>query len=75
MLRNFDEKLNGFLFVAILSILLLAMSSYGYESFYARFEVSYMIFQKFSLYSTLYISFIFSGIFVACHLKNFIIKS
>jgi len=40
MLRNFDEKLNGFLFIVILPILLFAMSYYGFESSYTRFKTS-----------------------------------
>lgn len=40
MLRTFDEKLNGFLFVVILPILLFAMSYYGFESSYTRFKTS-----------------------------------
>lgn len=40
MLRTFDEKLNGFLFVVFLPIFLFAMSYYGFESSYTRFKTS-----------------------------------
>jgi hypothetical protein len=40
MLKIFDEKLNGFLFVVLLPILLFAMSYYGFESSYTRFKTS-----------------------------------
>jgi hypothetical protein len=40
MLRTFDEKLNGFLFVVLLPILLFVMSYYGFESSYTRFKTS-----------------------------------
>lgn len=38
MLRNFDEKLNGFLFVVILPFLLFFMSYYGFESSYIKLK-------------------------------------
>ncbi|MBW8522414.1 hypothetical protein K0U91_08000 [Chryseobacterium chendengshani] len=40
MFRTLDEKLNGFLFVIILPILLFVMSYYGFESSYTRFKTS-----------------------------------
>lgn len=38
MLRNFDEKLNGFLFVVIFPFLLFFMSYYGFESSYVKLK-------------------------------------
>lgn len=38
MLRTFDEKLNGFLFVVILPFLLFFMSYYGFESSYVKLK-------------------------------------
>lgn len=40
MLKTFDEKLSGFLFVVILPFLLFFMSYYGFESFYTHFKTS-----------------------------------
>ncbi len=40
MLKTFDEKLNGFLFVVILPFLLFVMSYYGFESSYTKFKTS-----------------------------------
>lgn len=40
MFKNFDEKINGFLFVIVLPLLLFAMSYYGFESSYTRLKVS-----------------------------------
>lgn len=39
-MKNFDERLNGFLFIVILPILLFGMSYYGFESSYTRFKTS-----------------------------------
>ncbi|MCY0969872.1 hypothetical protein [Chryseobacterium wangxinyae] len=38
MLKTFDEKLNGFLFVVILPFLLFVMSYYGFESSYVKLK-------------------------------------
>ncbi|MFL9835125.1 hypothetical protein [Chryseobacterium terrae] len=40
MLKIFDEKLSGFLFVVILPFLLFFMSYYGFESSYTHFKTS-----------------------------------
>jgi len=40
MIKTFDEKLSGFLFVVILPFLLLFMSYYGFESSYTRLKSS-----------------------------------
>lgn len=40
MLKIFDEKLSGFLFVVILPFLLFFMSYYGFESSYTQFKTS-----------------------------------
>lgn len=40
MLKTFDEKLSGFLFVVILPFLLFFMSYYGFESSYTKFKTS-----------------------------------
>jgi hypothetical protein len=40
MLKIFDEKINGFLFVIILPLLLFSMSYYGFESSYTRLKTS-----------------------------------
>ncbi|SEW45802.1 Dolichyl-phosphate-mannose-protein mannosyltransferase [Chryseobacterium wanjuense] len=40
MFKIFDEKINGFLFVIILPLLLFAMSYYGFESSYTRLKTS-----------------------------------
>ncbi|MGO4708597.1 hypothetical protein AB4Y90_05650 [Chryseobacterium sp. 2TAF14] len=40
MLKTFDEKLSGFLFVVILPFLLFFMSYYGFESSYTHFKTS-----------------------------------
>ncbi|WP_414847379.1 hypothetical protein [Chryseobacterium sp. IT-36CA2] len=40
MLKKNDEKINGFLFVIVLPLLLFAMSYYGFESFYTRLRTS-----------------------------------
>ncbi|WP_159471935.1 hypothetical protein [Chryseobacterium sp. 18068] len=40
MLKTFDEKLSGFLFVVILPFLLFLMSYYGFESSYTHFKTS-----------------------------------
>lgn len=74
MLRNFDEKLNGFLSVTMLSIMLFAICYCGFEFSYTRFEVGNVIFQKFSFLSMLYLALILKGIIVARHFKNFIIR-
>ncbi|CAM2771478.1 hypothetical protein DRF59_04005 [Chryseobacterium flavum] len=40
MLKKNDEKINGFLFVIVLPLLLFAMSYYGFESSYTRLKTS-----------------------------------
>lgn len=40
MLKRNDEKINGFLFVIVLPLLLFAMSYYGFESSYTRLKTS-----------------------------------
>lgn len=40
MLKRNDEKINGFLFVIVLPLLLFAMSYYGFESAYTRLKTS-----------------------------------
>jgi hypothetical protein len=40
MLEKNDEKINGFLFVIVLPLLLFAMSYYGFESSYTRLKTS-----------------------------------
>jgi len=40
MFKIFDEKINGFLFVIVLPLLLFAMSYYGFESSYTRLKTS-----------------------------------
>ncbi len=40
MLIKNDEKINGFLFVVVLPLLLFAMSYYGFESSYTRLKTS-----------------------------------
>ncbi|REC48336.1 hypothetical protein [Chryseobacterium pennipullorum] len=40
MLKKNDEKINGFLFVLVLPLLLFAMSYYGFESSYTRLKTS-----------------------------------
>ncbi|AZA81019.1 hypothetical protein C1637_00085 [Chryseobacterium lactis] len=40
MLKRNDEKINGFLFVVVLPLLLFAMSYYGFESSYTRLKTS-----------------------------------
>ena len=40
MFKTNDEKINGFLFVIVLPLLLFAMSYYGFESSYTRLKTS-----------------------------------
>lgn len=40
MLKKNDEKINGFLFVIVFPLLLLAISYYGFESSYTRLKTS-----------------------------------
>jgi len=40
MLKKNDEKINGFLFIIVLHLLMFAMSYYGFESSYTRLKIS-----------------------------------
>lgn len=46
MLKKNDEKINGFLFVIVLPLLLFAMSCYGSGSSYARLKTPEFLFSS-----------------------------